>query len=117
MKSSRTITRIDTSLGEKEEGVATLARLADELEQANVLYGAALDSLIPALEAGEKAIVGYDINAKMAEFETGLANELGKILEKDAATLTALDDELLADDREENELLADDGDEPQDPTL
>ena len=96
------------------EHVRELERLADGLEEANLLYGSALDGMQPGIDAAAAAVEGYDIDSRMARAEDEIATKATDILQKDVEGFVALEEQLDADDAIEETLLADDETGPSD---
>jgi len=97
----------DVKLTKREEGyVKELEHLASSLEEANLLYGSALDGMEPALAAAADKLAKTDLDAAMSVAEEDIAKKAEEVLQADVEGMTAIEDELNEDDAEEDELLA-----------
>lgn len=104
----------DVKLAPREEAhVKELEHLAEGLEEANLLYGSALDGMKAGLDAAGQRLDESNLDTKMAAAEDELAEKAADLLEGDVGRAEETEIELDDDDEEEDELLAQDGDIPQ----
>ena len=94
--------------------IKELEHLADSLEEANLLYGSALDGMQAGLMASKKALAEYGLDERLTVAEEEIGKGASDVLLSDIEGMKAFDIELNADDAEEEVLLSDDQSEPQD---
>ena len=94
------------------KNLQAVKKLADELEAAEALYGAAFAGLSGDIDRDIKELEEYDLDAKMAVAEDDVAGMIATGLQADTDEMEAFEKELDSDDADEDIALRDDEADP-----